>query len=110
MKKEKLDERVIKKLKLTGGTTDPDLDAWKEFLGRLKNPTEEVTIGLVGKYVELPDAYKSIIEAFIHAGAQNECKVNLKLSRVNTWIRKTVGSQLQNLDGILVAPVLATRF
>ncbi|MFC5270422.1 CTP synthase [Adhaeribacter terreus] len=109
MKKEKLDERVIKKLKLTGGTTDPDLDAWKEFLGRLKNPTEEVTIGLVGKYVELPDAYKSIIEAFIHAGAQNECKVKLKTYQSEHLDRETVTSQLKDLDGILVAPGFGQR-
>ena len=109
MKKEKLDERVIKKLKLTGGTAEPDLDAWKEFLGRLKNPTEEVTIGLVGKYVELPDAYKSIIEAFIHAGAQNECKVNLKTFQSEYISAETVASQLGNLDGILVAPGFGQR-
>ncbi|KAA9345983.1 CTP synthase [Adhaeribacter soli] len=109
MKKEKLDERVIKKLKLTGGAQDPDLDSWKEFLGRLKNPTEEVTIGLIGKYVELPDAYKSIIEAFIHAGAQNECKVKLKTFHAELIDKETVASQLQNLDGILVAPGFGQR-
>lgn len=109
MKKEKLDERVIKKLKLSGGTAEPDLDSWKEFLGRLKNPTEEVTIGLVGKYVELPDAYKSIIEAFIHAGAQNECKVKLKTFQSEHIDKETVASQLQNLDGILVAPGFGQR-
>ena len=109
MKKEKLDERVIKKLKLTGGTTDPDLDAWKEFLGRLKNPTEEVTIGLIGKYVELPDAYKSIIEAFIHAGAQNECKVKLKTFHSELIDRETAAQQLKDLDGILVAPGFGQR-
>src|SRR5690606_19339712 len=58
MKKEKLDERVLAKLKVST-KTDPNLDQWKDFLGRLKNPTEEVNIGLVGKYVSLPDAYKS---------------------------------------------------
>jgi CTP synthase len=109
MKKEKLDERVIKKLKLTGGTAEPDLDAWKEFLGRLKNPTEEVTIGLVGKYVELPDAYKSIIEAFIHSGAHNECKVKLKTFQSEHINDETVASQLENLDGILVAPGFGQR-
>ncbi|MFW5760789.1 MAG: CTP synthase, partial [Cyclobacteriaceae bacterium] len=59
MRKEKLDERVLKKLKLPF-KNEPDIDSWKEFLGRLKNPTDDVKIGLIGKYVELPDAYKSI--------------------------------------------------
>ncbi|MEL6534646.1 MAG: CTP synthase, partial [Bacteroidota bacterium] len=77
MRKEKLDERVLSKLKMSP-KDDPKMEHWKEFLGRLKNPTDEVKIGLVGKYVELPDAYKSIVEAFIHAGANNECKVDLK--------------------------------
>src|SRR5690606_40984043 len=63
----------------TRRSSDLELEHWKEFLGRLKNPTQEVTIGLIGKYVSLPDAYKSIIEAFIHAGAVLECKVHLKL-------------------------------
>ncbi|MBY0426003.1 MAG: CTP synthase, partial [Cytophagales bacterium] len=77
MKKEKLDERVMTKLNLQA-KKELNLEPWKEFLGRLKNPTSEVSIGLVGKYVELKDAYKSIAESFIHAGAMNECKVNLK--------------------------------
>ena len=67
MRKEKLDERVLKKLKLSAAK-EPELTNWKQFLGKLKNPTAEVTIALVGKYVELPDAYKSINEAFIHRG------------------------------------------
>lgn len=74
MKKEKLDERVMTKLKLTS-KTNTDLEQWKSFLGKLKNPTQEVTIGLIGKYVSLPDAYKSIIEAFIHAGADRKSVV-----------------------------------
>ncbi|HEX3009451.1 MAG TPA: CTP synthase, partial [Bacteroidales bacterium] len=78
MQKEKLDVTVLKKLQLTISEA-PKLTEWKEFLKKLKNPKKEVTIGLVGKYVELPDAYKSIIESFVHAGARNECKVNLKL-------------------------------
>src|SRR5690606_12821671 len=70
MLKEQLDKTVLAKLKLST-KNEPDLENWKSFLGRLKNPTDEVNIGLVGKYVELPDAYKSIAEAFIHAGATN---------------------------------------
>ena len=71
MKKEKLDERVLARLKVPA-RQEPDMDQWKVFLGKLKNPADEVNIGLVGKYVSLPDAYKSIAEAFIHAGAQND--------------------------------------
>ena len=77
MLKEQLDKTVLTKLKLPH-KVEPDLETWKDFLGRLKNPTSDVCIGLVGKYVELPDAYKSIIESFIHAGAKNECKVKVR--------------------------------
>ncbi|MBB6611891.1 CTP synthase [Pontibacter sp. Tf4] len=108
MRKEKLDERVISKLKLPQ-RAEPELERWKEFLGRLKNPTAEVNIGLVGKYVELPDAYKSIVEAFVHAGAANECKVNLKWFQSETINDENVVATLQGLDGILVAPGFGER-
>ncbi|WP_207431091.1 CTP synthase [Sabulibacter ruber] len=108
MKKEKLDERVIKKLKLTS-KQEVNLDSWKEFLGRLKNPTEEVNVALVGKYVELPDAYKSIIEAFIHAGAYNECKVHLKFIQSEYITAENVHSHLEEMDGVLVAPGFGER-
>ncbi len=108
MKKEKLDERVMKKLKLTS-RQEINLDSWKEFLGRLKNPTEEVTIALVGKYVELPDAYKSIIESFIHAGAFNECKVHLKFIQSETIFEDNVHSLLHKMNGVLVAPGFGER-
>lgn len=108
MRKEKLDERVIAKLKLTH-KNEPELDSWKEFLGKLKNPTDEVTIGLVGKYVELKDAYKSIAEAFIHASAANETKVNLKWISSETLNEETIPLTLKNLDGVLVAPGFGER-
>lgn len=108
MKKEKLDERVISKLKLTPKFPS-NLDQWKEFLGRIKNPTQEVEIGLVGKYVSLPDAYKSIIEAFIHAGAVLECKVNLKLISSEELKSDNIKEKLGQLDGILVAPGFGER-
>lgn len=108
MKKEKLDERVMKKLKLTS-RQEINLDSWKEFLGRLKNPTEEVTIALVGKYVELPDAYKSIIESFIHAGAFNECKVHLKFIQSETIFEDNVHLLLHKMNGVLVAPGFGER-
>jgi len=108
MRKEKLDERVLAKLKVTS-KEEPNLEQWKDFLGKLKNPTKEVTIGLVGKYVTLPDAYKSIVEAFIHAGAQNECKVNLKWISSEDINTESVKSTLRNLDGVLVAPGFGER-
>ncbi|MHC2991510.1 CTP synthetase, partial [Pontibacter sp. HJ8] len=108
MRKEKLDERVIGKLKLPQ-RAEPELERWKEFLGRLKNPTAEVNIGLVGKYVELPDAYKSIIESFVHAGAANECKVNIKWFQSENIASDNVALVLQGLDGVLVAPGFGER-
>jgi CTP synthase len=108
MKKEKLDERVLAKMKITT-KHEPELEQWKTFLGKLKNPINEVTIGLVGKYVSLPDAYKSIAEAFIHAGSQNDCKVNV------TWIssedinKESVENILGQLDAVLVAPGFGER-
>ncbi|AMR27445.1 CTP synthetase [Hymenobacter psoromatis] len=108
MLKEELDVRVIAKLRLNGGHA-PDLEEWKEFLGRLKNPTEEVTIALVGKYVELPDAYKSIIEAFIHAGATNECKVKVRTIQSEFLTPENAVQQLEGVDGVLVAPGFGER-
>lgn len=109
MKKEELDRRVLEKFRLP---TDPppQIDYWKEFLGRLKNPTDEVRIALIGKYVELPDTYKSIVESFTHAGAANECKVNLK------WIHSDyldtedkAKEAIMDMHGILVAPGFGER-
>jgi CTP synthase len=108
MKKEKLDERVLSKLKLPS-KVHADLESWKDFLGRLKNPTQEVTIGLIGKYVSLPDSYKSIIESFTHAGAAAECKVNLKLISSEEVNAENFTSRLLELDGIVVAPGFGER-
>lgn len=108
MKKEKLDERVMTKLKLTA-KNPLDLESWKDFLGKLKNPTQEVTIGLIGKYVSLPDAYKSIIESFTHAGASIECQVNLKLISSEEINSNNLLLKLEDLDGILVAPGFGER-
>lgn len=108
MKKEKLDEQVMTKLKLTT-KTKPDLETWKDFLGKLKNPTQEVTIGLIGKYVTLPDSYKSIIESFTHAGASVECKINLKLISSEEIHLDNFESKLKELDGIVVAPGFGER-
>lgn len=108
MRKEKLAERVLAKLKISN-KTEPNLDQWKAFLGKLKNPTSEVKIGLVGKYVKLPDAYKSIAEAFIHAGAENECKVNLKWISSEDLNEENCEKMLGGLNGILVAPGFGER-
>ena len=108
MRKEKLDERVLEKLHLSNAE-EPKLDHWKEFLGRLKNPTNEVTIALVGKYVELRDAYKSIAESFIHAGAKNECKVNVEWISSERLEDEEVEKLLEGVHGILVAPGFGER-
>ncbi|MDN5203264.1 CTP synthase [Fulvivirgaceae bacterium BMA10] len=108
MRKEKLDERVLAKLKLPA-KSEPKIDQWKEFLGKLKNPTSEVNIGLIGKYVELPDAYKSIVESFVHAGAVNECSVNLKCISSEAIENGDINIILDDLDGILVAPGFGER-
>jgi CTP synthase len=108
MLKEKLDEQVLSKLRLPD-RKEPNILQWKEFLGRLKNPIDEVTIGVVGKYVELPDAYKSIAEAFVHAGAVNECRVKVKWVSSEGITAENVEEMLGNLDGILVAPGFGER-
>ncbi|HEY9533399.1 MAG TPA: CTP synthase [Mucilaginibacter sp.] len=108
MLKEQLDKTVLTKLKLPH-KVEPDLENWKDFLGRLKNPTAEVKIGLVGKYVELPDAYKSIIESFIHAGAKNECKVRVIYIPSETLTTDNAVEKLQGLHGVLVAPGFGER-
>ncbi|MFM1875755.1 MAG: hypothetical protein RL266_1492, partial [Bacteroidota bacterium] len=108
MLKEKLDSVVISKLKLPS-KSEPDLTNWKHFLGILKNPTSEVKIGLIGKYVELKDAYKSIAEALIHAGVENECKVDVKWIHSEDLEQGNVAQKLRGLKGILVAPGFGDR-
>ncbi len=110
MLKEGLDIQVLKKLGLSA-KGEPDLEKWKSFLYRLKNPLSEITIGLVGKYVELKDAYKSISEAFIHAGAAVQCKVRIKWIHSEKFEDKPeiVEEELRGLNGILVAPGFGTR-
>lgn len=105
---ENLDEIVLAKMKLPKHG-EPDLKNWKEFLSRLKNPTHTVTIGLVGKYVELQDAYKSILESFIHAGAANECKVKVISIQSEHITENNVHEKLRDLDGVLVAPGFGDR-
>lgn len=108
MLKEKLDVRVLSKLKLAH-KKEPALIQWKEFLGRLKNPTSEVNIALVGKYIELPDAYKSISESFVHAGADNECKVHVKWIASEDVTADNAEHLLGKMNGVLVAPGFGER-
>ncbi len=109
MLKEKLDLRVMDKLKIPV-LKEPDLRNWKIFLGHLKNPSEDVTIGLIGKYNEPPDAYKSIYEAFVHGGAANECKVNVvAVHSEDIESDQDAKKKLKEMDGILVAPGFGER-
>lgn len=108
MLKEKLDATVISKLRLVD-KHEPKLKVWKEFLGKLKNPLSEVKIGLVGKYNELQDAYKSIHESFVHAGAMNECKVKVIPLHSEEINAINEAKKLEDLDGILVAPGFGER-
>jgi len=108
MLKEKLDKVVLTRLKLKT-SVEPDLRQWKEFLFRIEHPKSSVKIALVGKYVELPDAYKSINEAFIHAGASNECEVNVTYIHSEHITEENVAKKLAGFDGVLVAPGFGPR-
>ena len=108
MHKENLDVEILKKCKVKC-TQEPDLADWEKFLFKLKNPNKEVTIGLVGKYVELKDAYKSISESFIHGGAANQCRVNVRTIHSETITEDNVAEKLRGLNGVLVAPGFGHR-
>jgi CTP synthase len=108
MRQEKLDEICLKKLNITW-FPEPELGIWEAFLNKLQNPKSTVTIGLIGKYIELQDAYKSILEAFIHAGAINECKVIVQDVHSESITSENVKHKLEGLDGLLVAPGFGHR-
>lgn len=108
MLKEKLDKVVLAKLKLKS-IVEPQMDQWRDFLFRLEHPKSEVQIAVVGKYVELPDAYKSISEAFIHSGASNECDVQVKYIHSEYLTEENVAQKLKGYQGILVAPGFGPR-
>ena len=108
MQEEGLDTVALEKLKLPAHP-DPDLTLWLEFLKKLKNPKDEVNIGLIGKYVELQDSYKSIQEALIHAGAGNEVKVNVVSIHSEHISTNNLKTKMAGLDGILVAPGFGER-
>lgn len=108
MLQEKLDIIVLKKLDLVLNK-EPGLRKWKTFLKKLKNPKHYIKIALVGKYIELPDAYKSISESFIHAGASNNCQVNVDFIQSETLHIRNYKRKLSAFDGILVAPGFGNR-
>lgn len=108
MMREKLDLICLKKMNITN-YAEPELGKWKEFLDKLKYPKSKVTIGLIGKYIELQDAYKSILEAFVHAGAMNECKVQITNVHSEFITEENVAEKLGTLDGLLVAPGFGHR-
>jgi CTP synthase len=105
---EGLDDVTLKKLKLENAP-EPNLEQWNEFLNRHKNPKSHVRIGLIGKYVELQDSYKSILESFIHAGAENEVKVDVEYIHSEHIDSDTIKDVVSHLDGILVAPGFGER-
>jgi len=108
MREEKLDLVVMEKMKLPF-REEPNLEKWENFITRLEHPKKDVNICLVGKYVELFDSYKSIIEAIIHAGTANECKVNLKLIHSEQLDDQNTKEKLQGFSGIIVAPGFGDR-
>ena len=109
MEAENLDGIVLKKLMIDSTQTQINLSSWKEFLHRLHHPKQEIKIGLIGKYVELKDSYKSISEAFVHAGAVNECKVHIEWIHSENLSEENINEKLKDLKGILVAPGFGSR-
>jgi len=108
MAEEELDKVVLNKFNITN-STEVNLDDWKSFLSKLKNPAKQVKIGLIGKYIELKDSYKSIAESFIHAGVSNDCKVNIEWIHSEQLNDENVNELLGDLKGILVAPGFGDR-
>lgn len=107
MQEEGLDLRVIEKLELP--TKNPDLKRWTEFVERVKNPGKQITIALVGKYVEHHDAYKSIVEALIHGGAMNNAGIKIEWIQSDDLTEENIESELQGASGVLVAPGFGGR-
>ena len=109
MMEEQLDQVVLTKLGMDADAQAPDLSTWKRFLSQHKNPKSTIKVGLVGKYVELKDSYKSIAEALIHAGAHAEVDVKVDWIHSETISSKTASAKLDGLDGIIVAPGFGSR-
>ncbi len=109
MHEQHLDEVVLEKLGLPIEEGELNLDGFRAFVEKVKNPSQRLDIALVGKYTELPDAYKSISESFIHAGAANDCKVKLHYVNSEQLTEENVGEKLGSMAGILVAPGFGNR-
>ncbi|HKI46064.1 MAG TPA: CTP synthase [Balneolales bacterium] len=107
MKEEGLDTRVIEKLGLNAG--EADLDTWQDFVNAVLRPEKHIKIALVGKYVEHHDAYKSIVEAFIHGGAVNNCRVEIVWTQSDDVTDENVARKLKGVSGVLVAPGFGSR-
>lgn len=108
MREQRLDDVTLEKLGLPYDK-EPDLTHWSKFVAKLKNPNDTIDIALVGKYTELPDAYKSIVESFIHAGAVNNVKVKLHYVNSEQMTSENIAGSLQGMNGILVAPGFGHR-
>ena len=108
MLQEGLDVIVLKQLQINGYAA-PELTKWRAFLDKLNYPKSRVKIGLIGKYIELQDAYKSILESFVHAGAMNQCKVQIVNVHSEFLTEDNIGEKLRELDGLLVAPGFGNR-
>ncbi len=108
MQAQNLDKVACQKLGLPDDG-EPDMAKWTEFVEKVKNPERTIEIALVGKYTELPDAYKSISESFIHAGAANNCKVKLTYVSSERLSTENIADRLGDKAGILVAPGFGNR-
>ncbi|MBR0335290.1 MAG: CTP synthase, partial [Alistipes sp.] len=106
---QKMDLVVMQRLGLPTEGSESDLTAWRAFVDKVKNPTKSVEIALVGKYTELPDAYKSINESFIHAGAMNDCKVKVRYVKAEKVNEQSAAELFEGVSGIFVAPGLGSR-
>ena len=107
MMEEGLDSIALKKLNLK--SKEPNLNKWKNFLHKLRNPENEIEIGLIGKYIELNDSYKSILESLIHAGTENDVKVNVRSIHSEFIDEENMNTKLDGLNGIIVAPGFGQR-
>ena len=107
MMEEGLDSITLKKLSLKA--KEPNLDKWKNFLHKLRNPENEIEIGLIGKYIELNDSYKSILESLIHAGTENDVKVKVRSIHSEFIDEENMNTKLDGLNGIIVAPGFGQR-
>lgn len=107
MQREGLDRRVIDKLEMDA--EEPELAEWIKFVESVKNPSHKIRIALVGKYVEHQDAYKSIAESLVHAGARNDCRVEVKWIQSDDLNDDNIDSWLNDVTGILIAPGFGGR-